>query len=65
MKNDYIPMVFLGLIGFSVAGYVASNVLLPKKNLQYEFMKVFVIASAGLVIGSIAGYSLSLKLGDA
>ena len=59
-------MVFLGLIGFSVAGYVASKYMLPEKSdLQEEFMKVFVIASAGLMIGAFVGYSLSLKLGDA
>jgi len=65
MKNDYIPIVFLGLVGFSVAGYVASTILLPKNPLKDEFIQVYIIASVGLMIGSLAGYALAQnKMGD-
>jgi len=64
MKNDYIPIVFVGLIGFSVAGYVASTRLLPKKPLKDKFLSVFVVASLGLMIGSLTGYAIGENLGD-
>lgn len=64
MKNDYIPIVFVGLIGFGVAGYVASTRLLPKKPFKDKFVPVFVVASIGLMIGSLTGFALADRLGD-
>jgi len=52
-------------VGFSVAGYVASTILLPKNPLKDEFIQVYIIASVGLMIGSLAGYALAQnKMGD-
>ena len=62
MKNDYIPIVFAGLIGFSVAGYVASTLLLPKKPLKDKFLPIFAVSSVGLMIGSLTGYAMANNL---
>ena len=65
MKNDYIPIVFSGVIGFTIAGYLASAVLIPKKPLKDKFMAVFVISSLGLMVGSLVGYTIAENMGDA
>jgi|SaaInlV_100m_DNA_2_1039680.scaffolds.fasta_scaffold227561_1 hypothetical protein len=67
MKQDYIPMILCGIIGFTVGGYLGFKRFIPKSSgLADEFLTVFIISSIGLGVGSLIGYTITLKyLGDA
>lgn len=60
-------MILCGIIGFTVGGYLGFKRFIPKSSgLADEFLTVFIISSIGLGVGSLIGYTITLKyLGDA
>ena len=60
-------MILCGIVGFTVGGYFGFKRFIPKSSdLADEFLTVFIISSFGLCVGSLVGYTLTLKyMGDA